>query len=474
MVVVPHRDRDTHLGALIARYSGPLVILLAIILYAVLWKVAEPAATATAAAPFPGPPDGGAHDGPDGGSSYLGQFLGAESILLLSISLILISTLQWVDRWFDGIDRAAIWHRRAAIAGCLLLIPHMLLAHGGNHSPLSGPLATIGVIGLFGLAVWALLPRWRFFVPRRAHPPIMTALALSPVQLAQRILGGYDRWRLMHRLVGLFVAAGFIHGLLAGSMFGGSPVLRWTYVAIGGTGLAFYAYRELLARRFQGLKDYRVDAVRDLGGGLTEIALEPLGPPLIFAPGQFALIYIETKEGWHRHPFSIASGAGERVLRVTIKALGDYTSRVQELVEAGMPAVVDGPYGRFDRRRGTRRQLWIGAGVGVVPFMSWVRSLEPDGEREVDFFHVYAGTSPFASEIEVAAAKHPDFHARVVDSTRDAPLTPAEALAGIDGPLSELTVFMCGPGPMLSQFERAFRRAGVRHHRIHREHFDWR
>ena len=55
--------------------------------------------------------------------SYLGQLLGAESVLLLAIGLVLISTLPWVEEWFDGIDRAAIWHRRVAIAGLTLLLP---------------------------------------------------------------------------------------------------------------------------------------------------------------------------------------------------------------------------------------------------------------------------------------------------------------------------------------------------------------
>lgn len=70
---------------------------------ALLWDVARPAG------------------GPTGG--YVGQLLGAESILLLSIGLVLISTLPWVERWFDGIDRAGIWHRRVAITGMALLAP---------------------------------------------------------------------------------------------------------------------------------------------------------------------------------------------------------------------------------------------------------------------------------------------------------------------------------------------------------------
>ena len=59
------------------------------------------------------------------------------------------------------------------------------------------------------------------------------------------------------------------------------------------------------------------------------------------------MVYLEAKDGWHRHPFTIASAPHEDVVRVTVKALGDYTSRLQELVEPGMPAVIGGPHGRF-------------------------------------------------------------------------------------------------------------------------------
>jgi hypothetical protein len=77
---------------------------------------------------------------------------------------------------------------------------------------------------------------------------------------------------------GLFVAAGFVHGLLDGSPWAGAPVLRWSYVAIGGTGLGFYVYRELLARFFLSLHDYQVASVAEVAPGLTEIALRPRWP----------------------------------------------------------------------------------------------------------------------------------------------------------------------------------------------------
>jgi len=85
------------------------------------------------------------------------------------------------------------------------------------------------------------------------------------IRAVRRAFGGYDRWRQLHRLTGLFVAAGFFHGLLDGSPLPKSLVLRLAYVVVGGIGLAFYVYRELLSRFFRSLHDYEVHAVEVVG-----------------------------------------------------------------------------------------------------------------------------------------------------------------------------------------------------------------
>src|SRR5215470_13468740 len=102
-----------------ARWTGPAVIVGLAGAWAVVWFAAEP----------PGQP----------AVAYLGQFFGAESVLLLSIGLVLISTLPWCEAMFDGIDRAAIWHRRVAITGVVLLFPHIVLSANPHRSRL-GPL----------------------------------------------------------------------------------------------------------------------------------------------------------------------------------------------------------------------------------------------------------------------------------------------------------------------------------------------
>ena len=206
--------------------------------------------------------------------------------------------------------------------------------------------------------------------------------------------------------------------MLDGTPFDDAPVLRWSYVAIGGIGLAFYVYRELLARFFLSLHDYQVDAVRaDRRRAWSRSRCARSAGASTSSPGQFAMVYLEAKDGWHRHPFTIASAPHEGVVRVTVKALGDYTSRLQELVEPGMPAVIGGPHGRFDhwqghrppgldRRRRRRR---------AVPELAARARRHPLPQR-VDFFYTADGEAPFADEIRAIAARH-DIAARPPRST---------------------------------------------------------
>lgn len=451
-----------------ARLVGPVSIGVLVVGMGVLWLVARPRGMATA--------------------SYIGQFAGVESILLMSIALVLISTLPLVESYFDGIDRAAIWHRRCAITGILLLVPHILLASRDRPAGASwaNPAGVVATVGLATLIVWAILPRWRTVVPAPGRRVIEAIHEWQPARLVARLVSDYEIWRQVHRSTGLFVAIGFAHGVADGSAFEGAPVLRWSYVVVGGIGLAFYAYRELLARRGHGLRDYQVSVVKAVGDGLTEIALRPLGRPLRYVPGQFAMLHIETKSGWHRHPFTLASSPNDPEVRVTVKALGDYTSTVSDTVKPGMPAVLSGPHGRFTHAKGKSHQIWVAGGVGVTPFLSWFRSLDefPASDR-VDFFYSVAGDAPYIDEIRTIAKEHPNVWVHVVNTTTDGRLTAQRALTmprtadeapdrGAQHDADSVSVFMCGPEQMVQSLHAGFREAGVPSSAIHREHFDWR
>lgn len=469
-VRVPTRTRSrAGRGWVTRRDIGPLTIGLLVAAYAALWLIGRPA----------GEPLG----------RHLGQLFGAESVLLLSIGLVLVGLLPWVESWFDGIDRAILWHRRAAAAGTVLLVPHIAFSSSPNPTPLGVVLAVAGLGGLSLLVVWAVLPRWRAITPRLLRRVVLAITRTAPARLVRRLLGGYDRWRALHRLTGLFVGAGFVHGVLDATSFGGSPMLRWSYLVIGGAGLAAYGYRELVTPFLLARHHYTVESMERLSDELTEVVLAPAGPPLAFTPGQFVMAALPSNVGRYSHPFTISSGVGEPRVRLTIAALGDHTTGLSHLLKPGMTAVISDPAGRFDRRTATRDQIWVAAGAGVAPFLSWARSLDHDDTDDsagtadtaetaetddIDFFYTTTGPAPFADELRAIANRHPFLQLHTVDTSHQGRLSPTDLLAATGKPVDSVTVYLCGPAPMLRHFERALRRAGVPRGRIHREYFTWR
>ena len=105
----------------------------------------------------------------------------------------------------------------------------------------------------------------------------------------------------------------------------------------------------------------------------ADVFLQPVGQPFSFEPGQFIFLAFGGVNGWQRHPFSVASAPAERRLEVSVRAVGDYTRDLHDKLKPGTPAKAAGPFGGFDYRGGGQHQIWIAGGIGITPFMSWIR-----------------------------------------------------------------------------------------------------
>jgi len=424
-----------------SRFVGPAAVVVAAVGYAALWLAERPA------------------DQPTG--RFLGEVCGAEAILLLSCSLVLIALVPYGERWFGGFDRVVVWHRGAAVAGVLLLVPHLALVTSSpdpNETGFGHALGDVALLGLLALTLWALAPRLR-----AARWP-------GPVRALARTT--YEHWLGAHRLTGLFVAVAVTHGAIVDPVLRHSSVLRVAFVLVGIAGVGAYAYRELLAPHVVPAYDYTVRAVRRLGERTAEIDLEPVGDRLAFRPGQFVMATFAGFAAGQRHPFSISSGAGDRRLDLTVKAAGDYTGRLVESLHPGDAARVLGPFGGFDYRDGGGRQIWIAGGIGVTPFVSWIRSLDDSFDRDVDFWYSVHGNGDavYRDEIEEAARRHPSLRTHLVLSDSDGPLT-ADAVLREMAPDADPWIYMCGPPAMMKALARGLRRRGVPRTRVRWEDF---
>lgn len=114
--------------------------------------------------------------------------------------------------------------------------------------------------------------------------------------------------------------------------------------------------------------------------------------------GQFAFVTSSKSEG--AHPYTIASAWNPQQPQVTFitKALGDHTSRLPQTLHVGDLVTIEGPYGCFTFEDQNRRQIWIGAGIGITPFVARLKqlALKPDRQYSIDLYHPTSEYSPQA------------------------------------------------------------------------------
>ncbi|WP_308637201.1 ferredoxin reductase family protein [Paenibacillus silvisoli] len=422
-----------------------------------LWILLLPLINACAWLAFP-PVDHG--DRPDFALRYMGEIVGSTMMIMMAFTLVLATRWRVLERLFGGLDQMYAVHRNAGTLVFLLLFAHMLVMplQPGQVPPGRAP----GYIAFGGFVILILLS----LAPR-----------LPVIRRIVRI--GYRSWRISHRFIGIFFIIGTAHAFLVDPLVT-TTIVPFVLLMIGiVSGIVSYLYTELLARFVRRRAGYKVRQVRRLGTSAVEVVLAPERRKLTFKAGQFLFIRFKGNRvlsEWH--PFTISSPPGEPNLRLTILAAGDYTDYLTRHLQPEMRAVVEGGYGALDYRKGGPNQLWIAGGIGVTPFLSWIRDL-PEGQLayRIDFIYTVRSKEDalFADELLEAAGRHDQLKVHIHYSAEEGRLTADRVAALMGGGMQAgVSVYMCGPTQMLAQFRRDFRRMGVPTSRIHYEQFRFR
>lgn len=406
---------------------------------------------------------------PAGAQGWLraaGIIAGALGAGLWVASLMLILRFPAVDRYFGGLERQYFSHHLTGTLAYLLLLAHPPLLAGAAWlaSPAAGaaraapwgqPLSVgAGWLALVGLMLM-------FFAT------FFTALA-------------YQRWKLLHAASGIAYLFAFLHMAWlvppAGAGRNGTLLLLILMTA----GLAALAVRHRLDRGALAARAYVVEHIARVSASTVEATLTPRAgtPALDYAPGQFVYVAFDRGPGYagcrEYHPFTIRSAPHTPGIKLLIKALGDCTRRMQHL-KRGARARVQGPYGGLFREAVfTRRQIWLGGGIGVAPFLAMAEALAADAAR-VDFYYLArsAADAPGLGELTALAAERGNLrvYAFVADESAQ---TVYAAMCEHSAPLDQCDVYVCGPPAMLAQWLDLLQHAAVPADRIHAERFDFR
>lgn len=192
------------------------------------------------------------------------------------------------------------------------------------------------------------------------------------------------------------------------------------------------------------------------------------------AAGQFAFVTYDSKEG--KHPFTIASAWDPSTRKVMFisKGLGDYTNVLPESLQSGSEVTIEGPYGRFTFDDGKARQIWIGGGVGITPFIARMKQLaNTPGSKSVDLIHSTKEVSPEALSLLESDAKAAGIKLHVLVDDRDGFLT-SERLRSMLPDWQSASVWFCGPAAFGEELRSDLVAKGLATDHFHQELFNMR
>lgn len=425
-------------------------------------------------------------------SRFTGSFTSLTSIAVVfafagvsafAVNLVLGARLRVVEALFAGLEPMYKAHRVTGRVAFGLLLGHVVLILAGRATISSGT-----ALELLGPGAG-----WTVFAGVIAFSLMTVCIVLT---LFVRL--GHEVFVYVQRTFGFVFLVAMYHVFMTPGAKAASPSLKAYIATLAGLGVAAFAYRSLFGNVLVRRHRYRVKAVNRLDEFVTEIVMDPLEERLRFTPGQFLFVNfrsIALSEQFHPfellppgrsalfsiragevsnqfHPFSITSAPDEPTLRITVKAVGDYTRALRKL-EAGADAIVEGPYGSFSHRNApNRKQIWIAGGIGVTPFLSMARSLDGDDEPSVDFYYGVEREpeAHFIEEFWAIADRRDDFRVFPVVREEVGFLT-AERVAEQSGDISSRDLLICGPPAMIESLKPQFLGAGVPAGQIYAEEF---
>lgn len=380
------------------------------------------------------------------------QYIGVVALIAMGISQLIATRFTLLEKIFGGLDRIYVLHKWLGIGALAAVLLHDTIDADidglGRETGLTELAETFGEFSLYSFLILG----------------VITVATFIP----------YHWWRLTHKFMGALFALSAFHYLFIikpFDIFDPVGVYTNTFCAIG---IICYLYTLLPFSFWQGRYSYRIEELNKSGGAVA-VGLVPSSKGLRHQAGQFAFVKFKTEGDHEVHPFTISSAPQEnRNIRFTFKPLGDDTYNLAKILKTGVRAKISPAFGHFTRRAKSKRpEIWIAGGIGITPFMAFAQGLDAS-ETPIQLFYCVKSKSEAAhlSDLEALAAKHANFKLHLVESSTDGRLTPDKVAQLADQPVSQSTVFFCGPEVMRALLMTGFRKMGLGRRHFRYEEFE--
>ncbi len=407
------------------------------------------------------------------------QYTGVVAMGVMSIAMVLAVRPAFLEPALGGLDKSYRLHKWLGITGLIFAVVHWVgknspmwavslgLRSPGGRPKRGGGLEEVGfsfeqlfrelrhpaeLVGEWAfylcvlLIVLALIKRFPYRIFAKTH--LFIAPAYLVLVFHSIVLMKFSAWT---------QPVGIVTGLLI----------------VAGTIAAFIVIFRQVGRtsKIEGTIEQHT-VLEDMNAMETTLTLQPGWPG--HKSGQFAFVTFDKKEG--AHPFTIASCWNKDSNKITFitKALGDYTAKMANHLKAGQKAIIEGPYGGFTFEDSAERQIWIGGGIGITPFIARMKELaESKNVQEIDLIHCAKDLSQDVLDKLHADAKAANVNLHVMIDNYDG-LLSAERLRSMLPKWKHASIWFCGPVGFGRELRKDLVKKGLQSEKFHQELFEMR
>lgn len=393
----------------------------------------------------------------------LGELFGLVAITMFALTFILSTRIKFIEDIFGGLDKVYLVHGIFGGTALILILFHPVF------------LVLKFVPENITLAMNYLLPSSHWSV-NFGILALLGMILLIYITLFTKMK--YNRWKFTHEFLGLVFLFAVLHMFLVRGDASKDMIFQGYYVYasfVAAIGLSAFSYSLFLKNRFAKNAVYVIKEIEKQKNSFI-ISLIPDHKPLDYQSGQFVFIrFFNEHLSKEAHPFSIASRSGDSVMKIVIKKLGDFTEKLEHL-NIGDKVSIEGPYGKFHfKNYKGKNQVWVAAGIGVVPFLGMVEDLKKEPGIKIDLYYTVSDESDFiAYDFLLEASKNiHGFRFIPWVSAKRGRIT-AEDIEKISGSFSNKEFFFCGPESLKETLIHKLIKAGVSKNNLHEEVFDFR
>ena len=378
----------------------------------------------------------------------------------------LLARLPWLERTV-GFDRLIQWHRWNGHACLDLILAHVVLSVWGyalmDRISIPKEISTMLNGGIYPGMITATV-----------GTVLMMAVVYTSIVIVRRRLR-YEWWYLVHLTAYLGIALAWFHQIPTGNELVLDRIAADYWKALYVVTIVIVVlYRVAIpvanAFRFR----LRVAEVVPEGPGVVSVRMSGHALHRLNAqPGQFFLWrFLAPGRWWASHPFSLSEAPRGDSLRITVKALGDFSAGIGR-VKPGTRVVAEGPFGVFtDAARRRDKVVLIAGGIGITPIRALIEQMS--GDVVVLYRVVTEDDIVFLDELDRLAAERGVRIEYVVGdhaTPEGSRLLSAEHLHELVPDIVEREVYVCGPAAMTDAIARNVRRANVPARHVHAERF---